>query len=106
MQTKLKSDEIFIGFDLISIHGLNTTQLLTSQIPEVVLLAILSSYETERTEAILRLIVMQLKEVCKSEKELSKYLTQLIILSRLRKLEEITTKIIQDMPITYDIKQG
>jgi len=29
----------------------------------------------------------------------------LIILSRLRKLEEITTKIIKEMPITYDIQQ-
>lgn len=43
--------------------------------------------------------------MCKDPNELAKNLTQLILLSRLRKLEEITAKIIQEMPITYDIQQ-
>ena len=90
MKTKLKDEEKFEGFDLINIHELNTTQLLSSQIPEIVLLALLSNYEKERTEAILRLIVMQLKAVSNTQKELSKYLQQLIILSRLRTLEALT----------------
>ncbi len=105
MRTSLKDKEIFRGFDLINIHDLNTTELLSSQIPEVVLLALLSNYEEERTESILRFIVIQLRAVCDSNKELSKYLRQLIILSRLRKLELLTTKIIRTMPITYDIQQ-
>ncbi|MEZ4885958.1 MAG: hypothetical protein R3E32_14585 [Chitinophagales bacterium] len=58
MKTKLKDEEKFEGFELINIHELNTTQLLSSQIPEIVLLAMLSNYESERTESILRLIVM------------------------------------------------
>ncbi|MEZ4888547.1 MAG: hypothetical protein R3E32_27735 [Chitinophagales bacterium] len=105
MKTKLKDEEKFEGFDLINIHELNTTQLLGSQVPEIVLLALLSNYEVERTDAILRLIVMQLKAVSKTPEELSKYLQQLIVLSRLRTLEDLTIKIIQDMPITYDIKK-
>ncbi len=105
MKKELEGKEIFDGFDLISLHKLNTTQLLSSQIPEVILLALLSNYEKEQTESILRLLVRQLKAVCRSEQELSKYLQQLTILSRLRKLEEETTKIIADMPITYDIEQ-
>ncbi|MGB0929888.1 MAG: hypothetical protein ACPGVB_03880 [Chitinophagales bacterium] len=105
MKTKLKEEERFEGFDLINVHKLNTTQLLSSQVPEIVILALLSNYETERTEAILRLIVTQLQAVSKSEMELSKYLQQLIILSRLRTIESLTIKIIEDMPITYDIKK-
>jgi predicted transposase/invertase (TIGR01784 family) len=105
MKTRLNDEETFEGFDLINIHELNTTQLLSSQIPEVVQLAILSNYEAERTEAILRLVVMRLKDMCKEAGELAKNLTQLILLSRLRKLEEVTAKIIQEMPITYDIQQ-
>ncbi len=103
MQSKLRADEIFWGFDLINIHDLNTTELLRSQIPEVILLALLSNYETERTEAILRLIITKLKAVSKSTNDLHKYLQQLILLSRLRKLEDTTIKILSIMPITYDI---
>lgn len=84
---------------------MNTTQLLSSQVPEIVLLALLSNYEVERTEAVLRLIVMQLKAVSKSETELLKYLKQLVILSRLRTIESLTIKIIEEMPITYDIEK-
>jgi hypothetical protein len=35
---------------------------------------------------------------------MSKYISQLIVLSRLRKFESETIKIINEMPITYDIK--
>lgn len=105
MKTKLLDKETFDGFDLINIHKLNTSLLLSSQIPEVIILSLLSDYETERTEAILRLIVTQLKAVCTSDKELDKYLRQLIILSRLRKLEDVTKKILRTMPIKYDIQQ-
>lgn len=103
MKSKIPSEELFLGFDLINIHELNTTSLLSSQVPEVVLLALLSDYEQERTEAILRLIIIQLKAISKSANDLNKYLQQLILLSRLRKLEDTTIKILSTMPITYDI---
>jgi hypothetical protein len=45
-----------------------------------------------------------LKAVCKNPSQLSKYLKQLIVLSRLRKIEDLTIKISEEMPITYDIK--
>lgn len=102
MRTQLNEDEIFRGFDLINMSELNTEQLLSSQVPEVILLALLGDYEKDRTEAILRLIVSRLKAVAHSEAELKKYIEQLILLSKLRKLSGITDKIISDMPVTYD----
>ena len=105
MKSKLENDEIFDGFDVINLHELNTTLLLSSQIPEVVLLALLSDFEPERTETILRTIVAKLKGVCNSTTELKKYLAQLTVLSRLRKLEDLTYKIVTEMPIIYDIEQ-
>jgi len=105
MRTKLKEDEVFRGFDLINIHTIDTNKLLSSQVPEVVILALLSDYGEERTEAILRLILRRLKTASVSDNDLNKYIEQLILLSKLRKLETVTAKIISDMPITYDIEQ-
>ena len=103
MRTKLSEEEFFTGFEVIHIHKMNTADFLSSQVPEVVLLAVLSDLPKDKIEAILRLVVLQLKQVCKNANELSRYLKQLIILSRLRKFENTATKIINDMPITYDI---
>lgn len=105
MQTQLDTNEIFTGFDLINLNELDADNLLSSQVPEVVLLALLGDYEEERTEVVLRLIVRKLKSVASSESALKKYVEQLILLSKLRKLEDVTTKIVSNMPITYDIEQ-
>lgn len=104
MPTQLHEKEIYRGFDLINIHELKYEILLQSQVPDVILLAILSNYPIQQTESILRLIVKQLRVVCRNKSELSKYLKQLIILSRLRKIENLTIKITEEMPIVYDIK--
>ena len=45
-----------------------------------------------------------MQQLSKSEIELNKFIQQLIVLSRLRKLEEKTEQKVNDMPITYDIK--
>ncbi len=105
MKTHVPPEETYTGFTLINLHALDTTALLSSQVPEVIVLALLSQYERERTESVLRLLITQLKTVCNSEEELTKYLTQLIILSRLRNLQDITTKIIETMPVSFDIRK-
>ena len=103
MRTELSEAEQFRGFELINIHDLDTTELLTSQVPEVILLAILSRYPPKGAEAVLRMILDRLKAVCERPAALRKYVTQLLLLSRLRKLEPLTTQLIAEMPITYDI---
>jgi hypothetical protein len=104
MPTQLPDNQIYKGFDLINIHEFDSKTLLESQIPDVILLAILADYPKEQVEAVLRLLIRQLRLVCANPTELSKYLKQLILLSRLRKIEDLTTKIAQEMPITYDIE--
>ena len=102
MATKLKAEEIYYGFDLVNVHALNTATLLSSQVPDLILIAILSDYPPEQAETVLRLIVRNLKKVSKNTSELSKYLSQLVMLSRLRKIENIIIKIAEEMPIEYD----
>ncbi len=104
MRTELKPEEVFTGFDLIDLHSLNPDELLSSQIPEVVLTAVLADFKPEEAELILRKIVENLKKLVKNKRVLKKYINQLVMLSRLRKIESLTIKITEDMPIHYDIE--
>ncbi len=105
MRNKLSPKEIFRGFDIINIHSIDAEKLLESQVPEIIIMALLAAYPQRETEVVLRYIVRKLKIVCKSEKDLDRYLTQLLFFSRLRNLEDETTKIVQNMPIRYDISK-
>jgi len=102
MRTELREEEVYRGFELINTNDLITNELLSSQVPEVIILAILGDYEKEQVEPVLRLILRGLKAASRSDAELRKYVQQLLLLSKLRNLTDITDKIIQEMLITYD----
>jgi hypothetical protein len=104
MPTQLPPKQVYKGFDLINVHSFDHTQLLQSQVPDVIILAVLADYPPEKAESILRLIMRQLKTVCQNPSELSKYIKHLVVLSRLRKIDDLTIKITEDMPITYDVE--
>ena len=104
MQTALPTDKVFQSFKVIDVHRMDTSTLLASQVPEIILLAVLSDIPAGKVELYLQLIVQQLRLVAKNSNELSRYLKQLIILSRLRKFEDTATKIVKDMPLTYVIE--
>ncbi|MEM6963880.1 MAG: hypothetical protein AAF573_03875, partial [Bacteroidota bacterium] len=105
MPDKLSDELVYKGFELIDVSQFEPNEWISSQIPEEIILAVLGNYSKARSEAILRLILRRLREVCKNPKDLSRFTQQLVILSRLRKLETVTTKILKDMPITYDIEK-
>jgi predicted transposase YdaD len=105
MRTQLKPEEVYTGFDLLNVQALDTDELLSSQMPEVVLVAILSNYPKEEAETVLRKIVLKLKTLIKNKRVVKKYINQLMILSRLRSIEELTIKITEEMPIHYDIEK-
>jgi len=104
-QTKLKEEEVFYGYDTIDLFSISTDQLLSSQIPEVVILAILSNYTKERLEVVLKAIVNKLKQLVVAEKDMNRFVNQLFYLSRLRKFEKETKEKLEKMLIDIDIKQ-
>ncbi len=104
MSSKLKNTEAFSSFDLISLNELDPDLFLSSQIPELILLALLGNYKKEETELILQRILKNLKSKANSENDLRKYLIQLSFLARLRKVQKETLKILETMPITIDIE--
>lgn len=103
MKSKLKPEEVFTGFELIHLHELRANDFLSSQIPAEILLTILADFEEKQSERIIRLIIEKLILYCKNENELRKFIKKLTVLSRLRNLDKQTKKIVQIMPITYDI---
>ena len=68
------------------------------------MVAILSHYPKEEAETVLRKIVLKLKTLAKNTRVVKKYLNQLMMLSRLRKIEALAIKITEEMPIHYDIE--
>lgn len=105
MTDTLQSDMLFRGFKVINLYDLSFDKLLSHQVPEVVLLALLSNHKKERVERILQLIIDKLKQLTNSNFLDSIYAKQLLLLSRLRNLEPEILKIIEDMPIIYDIEK-
>lgn len=103
MRTQLHEEEVYKGFDLINVRDMDTDMLLSSQVPEVILLAFLSNVKPEKREVVLRLVIRQLKKYSSSKSELSRYLAQLTILAKLRNFDDEAIKIIQSMPLLHDI---
>lgn len=91
-------------FELIDLGRLDYRQMLSSQVAEAVVLAILGNFNQESPEQVLRSVLERLQQVAKGVLSLEKYLRQLNVLSGLRKLHELTVKTTEAMPITYDIE--
>lgn len=104
MRTVLKPEEQITGFELRNIHTLPLQAALDSNIPEEIVLSILTDFPKADINQVIEQIVTKLRSVATDEAQLKKSLQQLITLSRIRKFEKETEKKIEAMPITYDIE--
>lgn len=104
IKTKLPSNEIYKGFTLVRVNEKDPKEYLASDIPEMVILAVLGDYSDERKTEIIRLIIMRLQSLISNKRKLGKYINQLLIFGRFRKLENIITQNFEDMTtVNYDI---
>jgi len=104
-RNKLKTEEIFTGYEVINLFELSKDELLSNQVPEVVILALLANYPKGEIETVLRLIIKKLKQIVSTEKDLKRYVNQLLLLSRLRNFGDVSAKIINNMPLLYDVEK-
>ena len=104
MRTELPEEEQIKGFELQDIRDFSTKSTLDSEIPQEIILSILTDYKKADAEKVIEQIICKLQQLSKTESELNKFIQQLTVLSRLRKLEEKIEQKVNDMPITYDIK--
>ena len=85
MRTQLPEEEQITGFELQDIKNLSFQSTLDSDIPEEIILSILTDYKKADAEKVIEEIIYKLQKASKSESELNKSIQQLIVLSRLRK---------------------
>jgi len=105
MQTRLSPEEVFTGFSLRSLRDYSYENLLDSQLPEEIILAVLSDFRKQKPMEVIRQILGRLREIGTDEITLRKYIRQLAVLARLRNLTKETQKQIQDMGLTYNITE-
>jgi predicted transposase YdaD len=105
INTKLMSEHVFESFNFINLSKLNPDIFINSKVPEEILLTVLTDISAEQKEDTLRLIIKNLKKNAIDKTNFDKFVNQLWVLSRLRKYDEITSKIINEMPVTIDIKK-
>ena len=104
MRTKLYRDEQIKGFELINIREISTEDTLSSDIPEEIILTILTDYEKADAGQIIKRILEKLEQSATSEIKLRRLIKQLHILSRLRKLDQKIQRKVSKMPIEYDFR--
>jgi len=104
--TELPKALQFSGFKLIALNQIPFDDLIKSKIPEEIILAIFAHYPNQDPERVARIILYRLKEVCKDEASLRKFITQLTLLSQLRNLDGYVKQIANSMPITIDLREN
>lgn len=92
-------------FDIINMNKVPYAYFINSSVPEEVMLAILCDFKKKRAEYIITQILMRLKQLNTSPLNLQKNIVQLEIISKLRKLQPLLTKILDDMPFVFDIRK-
>ena len=103
MRTQLPPEEVFTGFTLQSLRDYDSQTLLASDVPEEIILAVLSNFKGRKPAGVLKDILRKLKEVSGEEITLRKYVRQLAVLARLRNLTQETQKQVTNMGLLYDI---
>ncbi|MEL6535294.1 MAG: hypothetical protein AAFQ98_07785 [Bacteroidota bacterium] len=104
MVTELPKGQEIKGYSLKNLSEIPLDQTLHSSVPEEILLAILGDYPREEGEKVIHKIVERLWKLRSDEITRQRYIQHLVILSRLRKLDNLTKEITGKMPITYDIE--
>jgi predicted transposase YdaD len=93
-------DDVGLAFEykVVSLNEIAPERFLSAQVPEIVMLALLSKYDKEQSERILRLTIDKLWQHAQGLK-LEKLSKHLGILARLRNFDNELVKQLTDMPL-------
>jgi hypothetical protein len=106
MKNSIEHPILNFNFKIANLSEINYHELLDSNLPESVMLAILGDFQNENPEQVISTILNRLHTVVKDDTFLQKCFFRLEILSELRNLESETVKQIRNMPITgIDIRK-
>lgn len=105
MTSTLKVHNMNYRFDIINMNKVPYTRFIYSTIPEEMMLAILCDFKKQSAEDIITQILIRLKQLNISQLNLEKNLVQLEIIAKLRKLHPLLIKIIDTMPIIFNLRK-
>jgi hypothetical protein len=100
----ISGDSNNFEFELIDIQQYNYERLLSSDIPEEILLAVLGDFQNESPKAVVAKVLSQLQATSQNVNRLQRYVRQLVVMSKLRNLQEETLLNIEKMPFDFDIE--
>jgi hypothetical protein len=104
LKDRLQLSGLELQFEVIVLNQIPKEVFLESDIPEEVVLAILCDFGEDQPESVIRQILQHLKKILRRSDRIKKYQKQLLILSRLRKMELIVKTEVEAMTIDYDIE--
>jgi predicted transposase/invertase (TIGR01784 family) len=90
--------ELNYSYEIVALNQLDPELFLSAQVPEIIILALLSKYDKEQSERILRLTFNRLLQHSQGL-PLEKISKHLGILARLRNFDNELVKTITDMPL-------
>lgn len=106
MKDSIEHPNLKFNFKIANLSEINYHELLDSNLPESVMLAILGDFQNENPKQVIATILDRLRVVVRDDTFLQKCFFRLEILSELRNLEIETIKQIRNMPITgIDIRK-
>ncbi len=106
MKDYIEHPNLKFNFKIANLSEINYHELLNSNLPESVMLAILGDFQNENPKQVISTILHRLRVVVRDDIFLQKCFFRLEILSELRNLETETIKQIRNMPITgIDIRK-
>jgi predicted transposase YdaD len=105
MPSKIQFQDLDFGFSVIPFEQVSLDSLLSTGIPELVVMAILANFDQGEARGVIRRILVLLRERVTDVKELQKYLTQLNILSNIKDISELVRQEISAMNLLYDPKK-
>ena len=103
-QNQLTLSGLDLKYEVIVLKQIPKEQFLHSEIPEEVILAILCDFGEDEPTSVVRQILHNLKRILRKSNRIKKFQKQLLILSRLRKMEIIVKTEVEAMTIHYDIE--
>ena len=89
MHQRIPGNYVDYHYELIEVRNFEADTLLTSDIPEIIVLAILASRGNVQPVDFVVKVLKRLKKVCQTTQQLNKFVQQLATLSSLRTLDEV-----------------
>lgn len=93
-----------LSYEVIVLRDIPKEVFLESQIPEEVILAILCDFGDMKPEQVVRQILLNLRKILRRSNRIKKYQKQLLVLSRLRKMELIVKTEMEAITFHYDVE--